>query len=379
MNSIYTPSENGRAWIEIDLSALTHNAAELRARLPRGCELMAVVKTDAYGHGAAMIAKRLRDEGVSAFAVATVSEGVILRKNGIDGEILVLGYTHPKDAKILSDFRLTQLAVDGAYAKALNETGCKISVHIAVDTGMRRLGIAASDISEMESVYKCENLTVEGVATHLSSSDSLDKADTEFTNIQIEKYYAAVNALKAKGYNVGKLHIQASYGVNNYPDLKCDYARVGIALYGVKSHKKETKTDIALRPVLALRAIIAQVRMIGAGETVSYERTFKAAAPIKLATVCAGYADGIPRQMSGNGGYCIVRGQKVPVIGRICMDMLMLDVTEAESVGPGDVATLIGSDGGVEIRCEDVAEASGTITNDILCRLGSRLPRIYTN
>lgn len=371
------PFECGRAWAEIDLGALAHNAAELRSLLPDGCELMAIVKADAYGHGAGQVSARLRQEGVGAFAVATVGEGVRLRESGLDGDILVLGYTHPKDVPLLSGFMLTQLVVDGAYAKVLGEAGPKLNVHIAVDTGMHRLGIDQAVFSDIESVYSYKNLTVTGVATHLASSDSLDEGDREFTDLQIKRFYDTVGALREKGYDAGKLHLQASYGMLNFPDVRCDYARAGIALYGVMSHDEDTVLKPALRPVLSLRALVAQVRAIGAGESVSYGRTFTAAAPMKLATLAIGYCDGVPRQMSGNGGACIIHGFKAPIVGRICMDLLMADVTEAGSVQPGDIATLIGKDGDEEIRCEEVAAASGTITNDILCRLAGRLPRVY--
>jgi serine/alanine racemase len=243
---------------------------------------------------------------------------------------------------------------------------------------MHRLGIDVSSDAEIESVYSCKNLTVEGVATHLASSDSLDAGDVEFTKAQMRRFQAAINILKGKGYDVGRLHTQASYGVCNYPGIKCGYARVGISLYGVMSHDGDTKIKPALRPVMSLRALIAQVRWIGAGEGVSYGRTFTTGKPMKLATVCIGYADGVPRQMSGNGGVCIVRGRKAPIIGLICMDMLMVDVTGIDDVVAGDIATLIGKDGGEEIRCEDVAAASGTISNDIVSRIGGRLPKVYT-
>jgi len=277
----------------------------------------------------------------------------------------------------LSEFGLSQLVVDRAYANELNETGYALNVHIAVDTGLHRLGMETSNFDDIESVYACKNLTVQGVATHLASSDSLDSSDMEFTNTQIERFYTVVNALKSKGYDVGMLHVQASYGIYNYPEIVCDYARVGIALYGVMSQNGETKIKPALQPVLSLRARIAQVRWIGAGESVSYSRTYTTDKQMKLATVSIGYADGVPRQMSGNGGVCIVHGRKVPIVGRICMDLLMVDVTGIDNAAAGDVVTLIGKDSGEEIRCEDVAEASGTITNDILCRLGRRLPRVY--
>ncbi|MCL2228011.1 MAG: serine racemase VanT catalytic subunit [Oscillospiraceae bacterium] len=371
------PSVDGRAWVEVDLSALAHNASEIRAHLPLGCELMAVVKTDAYGHGMENCAKRLYGEGVHFFAVATVVEGIRLRKAIPDCGILIVGYTHPKDAQFLNEYSLSQIVVDGEHASLLNEMGYKLCVHIAVDSGMHRLGIRPQNLSEIEGVFECKNLTVEGVATHFSSSDSLERDSMEFTNSQANHYFSVIDALRDRGHDVGKLHAQASYGIFNLPDLRCDYARAGIALYGVLSSDNEVLKKPALRPVLSLRAVVAQVRWIGAGESVSYGRVFKAPKPTKVATVCIGYADGVPRQMSGNGGTCLVRGRRVPIIGRICMDMLMLDVTDVGGVKAGDVATLIGRDGDEVVRCEDVAAASGTITNDILCRLGERLARIY--
>ena len=370
-------SDDGRAWVEIDLDALAYNAGKLRSLMPPGCELMAVVKADAYGHGADRVAARLWDEGVRSFAVATVGEGVRLRGSIHEGQIVILGYTNPKNAGFLKDFRLTQLIVDGAYAKALDNAGYTINAHIAVDTGMHREGVPVLNLPEIEGVFSCKNLVVTGIETHLASSDSLDADDVMFTKMQIERFFSTVDTLRSRGYDVGKLHIQASYGLLNYPDTGCHYVRAGIALYGVMSHDGETGVKLDLRPVLAMKALIAQVRWIDAGESVSYGRTFTTDRPLKLATVCIGYADGVPRQMSGNGGMCIVLGRKVPIVGRICMDLLMVDVTDVDTVGQGDVATLIGRDGGNEIRCEDVARASGTISNDILCRLGSRLPRIY--
>ena len=364
---------DNRAWVEVDLDALAHNAQELRSHLPHGCGLMAVVKSDAYGHGATIVAQRLWKEGVKSFAVATADEGVSLRKSGLKGDILVLGYTFPSEAVVLETYGLEALVVDAAHAKALNDAGHKLRVHIAIDTGMHRLGIEPKDFSEIEDVFHCENLTVAGTASHLAVSDRLDCGDVEFTNAQINEFYTAVNKLQAKGYETGKLHVQASYGMCNYPELRCDYARAGIMLYGAMSEDGGVKIKPNLRPVLSLRSRIVQVRWIGAGESVSYGRTFISEKPTKLATVSIGYADGVPRQMSGNGGMCIVNGKKVPITGRICMDMLMLDITGADQAKPGDVVTLIGKDGNEEIRCEDFAAASGTITNDILCRMGARL------
>ncbi|MDR2570656.1 MAG: serine racemase VanT catalytic subunit [Oscillospiraceae bacterium] len=369
--------KRARAWVEIDLNALVHNLSDIRANIPTNCEVMAVVKANAYGHGDKEIAKRLVSEGVRTFAVATLTEGIRLRKYVPDGDILIIGYTRPQDARFLYKNNLTQLVVDEVHARALNDVGFKICVHIAVDTGMHRQGIESSDMASIERIFKFKNLIIKSVATHHASPDSFDDGEVDFTNKQTERFDALVLKLKEKGYDIGKLHVQSSYGIYNYPKLNYDYVRPGIMLYGVHSQDDDTGIKTNLKPVLSLRAVISQVRRIGAGESVSYSRKYITNKPIKLATVSIGYADGVPRQMSGNGGMCIVNGRKVPIIGRICMDMLMLDVTDAEHVNSGDIATIIGKDGEEVIRCEEVAAASGTITNDILSGLSVRLPRIY--
>jgi len=370
------PIDRGRAWLEIDTDALAHNIADIRSKSPTNNEIMAVVKANAYGHGVEPVAERLLKEGVKTFAVATVAEGKQLRQYVPDGDILVMGRTHPLDAGVLNKNNLIQLTADGAHAKALNETGYNIRVHIAIDTGMHRLGIEPTNFTEIESIFNLNNIKVEGTATHLSSPDRLTENDINFSNMQMEMFFSTVKKLKDKGYETGKLHAHSSYGIFNYPEPGCDYTRPGIMMYGVHSQNDETKIKTGLLPVLSLRAVIAQVRWIKAGESISYGRSYTVREDIKLATVSIGYADGIPRQLSGKNGVSIVRGKKVPIIGRICMDMLMLDVTNVENVEAGDIATFIGRDGDEEIRCEDIAEMAGTITNDILSGLSGRLPRI---
>jgi len=377
MGKLPLPLEKGRAWVEIDLDALAHNVEDIRLNIPTGSEIMAIVKANAYGHGAAKIAEHLYNEGIRMFAVATLAEGVELRNSLPDGYILVFGHTEPTDAKCLNHYNLAQLVVDGVHAKELSETGYKLHVHVAIDSGMHRLGMEPSNLDEIESVFNCDNLIVDGIGTHLASQDSLDDSDIEFTNMQMMNFFSVVQELRNKGYDTGKLHAQASYGIYNFPELKCDIVRPGIMLYGVQSQNDETKIKTDLQPVLSLKARIAQIRLIDKGEHVSYGRSYTAIKTMKTATVSIGYADGVPRQMSGNGGQCIVKGTKVPIIGRICMDMLMIDVSDISDVNPGDIVTLIGKDGNEEIRCEDMAEASDTITNDILTGLGCRLQRIY--
>ncbi len=364
-----------RAWIELDMAALAHNVRRLRALLPEGCELMAVVKANAYGHGDLPVARALNRMGVCRFAVATLSEGVALRRGGVEGEILILGYTDPSDAALLARHRLTQTAVDFPHALALGGAGRKLKVQIALDTGMHRLGFDCMHISEVEGVYACRNLTVTGVFSHLCASDSLLPEDAAFTRLQIQRFERAVAKLHADGFDPGRCHIQASYGALNWPELRLDCARVGIALYGVGSDDRPARTDAQLRPVLALRARVVSVRRVDAGETAGYGRAFEARRPTILAATAIGYADGLPRALSGRGEG-LIRGRLAPFAGRICMDQLLLDVTDVPGVQAGDVVTLIGRDGDGEIRCEELAERCGTIANEILSRLGGRLERI---
>jgi serine/alanine racemase len=371
--------EAKRAWVEVDLKALSHNVNVLTSSLPAGCELMPVLKTDAYGIGAKVIAARLWNQGVKSFAVLSVFEGIQLRENSLSGEILVLGYTHPNEAEYLSDFDLKQLVLDETYAAALNDTGHKIGVHIGINTGMNRFGISYKNKAEIERVYSLENLTVEGISSHLSVSDSFTPDDIEFTKTQISNFTNTIETLKSNNYNVGKCNILSSFGAINYPDAAFDFARVGIALYGLvdSDERDKIKQNLPVKPVVSLRSSVVSVRFIEAGESVGYGRIFRAEKPTKVATISIGYADGIPRCISGKSAYCIIRGQRVPIIGRICMDWLMLDVTDIEHVAQGDTITLIGKDGDEEIHCEDFAETSGTITNEILCGISKRLQLIY--
>ena len=359
-----------RAWIELDMDALAHNLRLLRRRLPDACELMAVVKANAYGHGDLAVARALNGMGVSRFAVATLEEALRLQRGGVRGEMLILGYTDPSDAPLLARHRLTQTVVDARHAAALDAAGERVQVQIALDTGMHRLGIDSEHISEIERVFACDRLMVTGVFSHLCASDSADPADVAFTLLQLRRFERAVNRLRDDGYDPGRCHVQASGGILNYSGQRWDCARAGIALYGVGG-----TPDVPLRPVLSLRARVTCVRTIEAGETAGYGRAFRAGRTTRLAAVSIGYADGAPRQLFGRG-VVLIRGRRAPVAGRVCMDQMLVDVTDVPGVAPGDVVTLIGCDGEAMIRCEEVAEWCGTIPNEILSRLGPRLERI---
>lgn len=366
-------SKTQRSWIELDTAALRNNVNEFRRIMQDGCKLLAIVKDEGYGHGAFEITKELQSIGVDAYGVATVDEGIEIRKFGIKGLILILGYTDPTRAKDIKKYDLTQAVFDVDYAEELNSQGKKIKIHIAIDSGMHRIGIPASDIEAVESVYSFKNLSVEGVFSHLCASDSKNEDDIEYTNNQIAAFNALIETLEEKGLPVKVKHIQASYGLLNYPDIKCSYARMGISLYGADSELGyKSNVDVSLSPVMSIRTKIIQLRTYQQGETVGYGRAFRAERDSRIAVLPIGYGDGIPRNLSGKASV-LVCGKRAPMIGRICMDQLMIDVTDIAGVKVGDIATVIGSDGDERITAEEVADMSGTITNEIFSRLGRRL------
>lgn len=366
-----------RAWTEISIDNLKHNVKELQKLLPQQTKFMAVVKANGYGSGDIRIAGNLNKMGIDAFAVATLEEGIHLRKNGITGMILILGYTEPERIREIERYHLTQTVTDYEYAMRLEAHERRIPVHIKVDTGMHRLGEDYHDMEHLVKMYQCQHLQVEGIYTHLSVADSLESEDVAFTHQQICHYYDVLEYLKARGIQPGKTHIQSSYGVLNYPELCCDYARIGIAMYGVLSNMDSVKTPVDLRPVLTVKSKIASIRAIKTGEAVGYGRAYIAEQDASIAVVTIGYADGIPRELSCGKGVVLVRGQEARIIGRICMDQMMIDVTGIRKVQIGDVVTVIGSDMKEDVSAERVAEESNTITNELLSRLGNRLERIY--
>ncbi len=369
-----------RSWIEVDLSNLQHNARLLKEGMSPGCDLMAVVKANAYGHGAIQVSRALNEIEVYSFAVATLSEGIELRRNGIQGNILVLGYTDMRQADQLKHYELTQTVIDYNYAEALNDLSLSIPVHIKIDTGMHRLGISAQEVDKVEQIFALGGIKVTGIFTHLSVADQIEDRAEEFTRGQIDEFYLLIQMLKDRGITLPKLHIQSSYGFLNYPELHCDYARIGIALYGSLSKSGDhTRLFMELQPVLSVKARIAMIRQVAAGEYVSYGREVPLMRESRIAVLPIGYADGVPRNLSFGKGEVLLHGQRAPIIGRICMDQLLIDITDIPEAEQGDIATLIGRDGEDELSASEMAEAAGTITNELLCRLGTRLERIYVN
>lgn len=395
----------GRAWTELDRKALRHNVAVLRSLLPVGCELMPAVKADAYGHGAVLVGRELNKMGVQAFCVACVEEAVKLRKGGVEGEILILGYTHPALFPLLGQYDLSQTVVDYAYAQDLEKYGEKVAVHIGVDTGMHRLGERCEHIEKLCQICEMKNLVIKGAYTHLCVADSAAEKDRAYTRKQAEAFFHTMEVLKNRGYEIPRLHLLASSGVLCYPELAGDYARVGIALYGacgdikgwghgvtvqeevgremaghgVTVQKTAPSRQPGLQPVLALKARVASVRKLQAGESAGYGLDYIARRPARLAVLTIGYGDGLPRALSGGAGQVLIGGRRVAIAGRICMDQTLVDVTDVEGVQPGDVAVLIGSQQGEHITVEEMARRAGTIPNEILSRLGERLGRRWAD
>lgn len=372
-------SPTSRAWVEVDSATLLDNARRLEEFMPESTHLMAVLKADAYGHGAVRSALELNRIGVNAFAVACCAEGVELRRAGVRGLILILGYTDVNEWRTQARYRLTQCGVDAAYVHELSAAAKRtVSVHMKVDTGMHRLGESWEHVDDIAGCYSLPHVRVTGMFTHLCVSDSLSEGDVGFSNTQLERFFSLAGELERRGINPGELHTQSSYGIVNYPDRRCAYGRAGVALYGVKSDEHDgVKAWPELAPALSLKARIGLVREVPAGDSVGYGREFVAERPSKLAVLPIGYGDGVFRCAMHGGAEALVRGVRCPIVARICMDQLCLDVTDVPGVTRGDVATFIGRDGAGQISCEEFAARCGTITNEVLSRLGKRLPKVW--
>lgn len=367
-------ADTERSYIEIDLNHLEHNVKVLQKAMPPKCELMAVVKAQAYGHGAYEVSTHLDKIGVKAFAVATIDEGINLRNYGVRGNILILGYTSVNRASELKKYDLIQTLIDFEYANALNKQGIPVKTHIKIDTGMHRLGIPGEALYDVKKVFSMKNLHVCGIFTHLCCSDSKLPDDMVFTRGQINSFYTLIDNLKKVGIDNLKLHIQSSYGLLNYPNLRCDYVRAGIALYGVQSVPENDSIKLDLRPVLSLKSRVILIRQVNKGDYIGYNRNFVAERDSRIAILPIGYGDGFPRSLSGGNSSVLIKQYRLPIIGNICMDQLTIDVTDAEEVAVGDIATLVGAEGYYELSAPVVAKHSGSISNELLCRMGTRLP-----
>ena len=369
-------------WAEIDLDALRHNFAFIK-RTVNG-PVCAVVKADAYGHGDVTVARVLQQEGAAAFAVSCLSEAKHLRRHGITLPILILGYTDPSQAAVLADQDIITACFSTQYAKALSEAavaaGVKVKVHLKVDTGMGRIGFAArSDwqavVKELEALYALPGLSICGIFQHFAVADSVKPDAQDYTDSQYALFRQVVDRLQADGYDTGTVHCANSAAQLRHPEWRHDMTRAGIILYGLDP-SDELHFPV-LKPVMTLKCLVTFVKDLLPGQSVSYGRTFTAKAPMRVATVCVGYADGYPRMLSGTQGQglMMVNGQPAPVLGRVCMDQTLLDVTNIPGVRMGDEVTVFGP--GAADTADTIARKTDTICYEIVCGIARRVPRVY--
>ncbi len=373
-----------RTWMEISSAAAADNFNKIKA-ISKDKKIFAVVKANGYGHGAPEISKLFESLGVDGFAVSNIFEALELRECGIKKEILILGYTPFEHADVLIKNNISQTVYSFDYAKKLNSfaksAGGKISCHIKLDTGMSRLGFNAksglSDTAkeELKECFCFENLEYDGVFTHFSTADSQEENDIEFCNKQYDNFKKSISELKEIGFSFKYIHCDNSAATLKRDDEFTNLIRPGIILYGYYP-SADIKKEIELTPVLSLKSVVSMVKEIDTGDTVSYGRVFKADRKMKIATVPVGYADGYPRYLSDKG-FALIKGTKVPIIGRICMDQMMLDVSDIENIKIGDVVTLIGRDGNEKITADDIAKLGNTICYEIICGFTPRVEREY--
>ncbi|MCI6605657.1 MAG: alanine racemase [Clostridiales bacterium] len=373
-----------RTWAEISLDNLEHNYRALRARTPQGCKFLGVIKADAYGHGAVPVSGTLSELGCEYLAVSNLEEAVQLRRGGIRTPILILGYTPPEYADTMVFMDLTQEIHSIDYARALEErlrgTNYILNVHLKLDTGMGRIGFLAygdhSELPQLAAFSQLTHLRVEGVFTHFSVADSRREDDERYTALQYARFCDTLAELDSYGIRPTLRHCANSAVTILHPEYSLDMVRGGIALYGC-APDVDCEGLLDLRPVMTLRTTIAQIRDVAAGTPISYGRTFTAPRDLRMAVLPIGYADGLSRGLSGKVSFRL-RGQDVPVIGRICMDMCMVDITSVSDAKVGDELTLFGYDeDGVRVPVERLAQASGTISYEILCTLSKRIARLY--
>ncbi len=362
---------------QIDLSALAHNVALTRQCLPAHCQILAVVKADAYGHGAVMVSHTLTEVGITRLGVATVEEGVTLREAGIRAPIVVMGALFPGQLPDLIAYGLTPVVYDpatvGELARAARSQPEPYPVHIKVDTGMGRLGLTPETVlTVIQSPPFKGPLRLEGLMTHLADADSDDEA---YTTEQLTRFRSVLRQLETAGISFPLVHAANSAAILCYPAAHFSMVRPGIMLYGYHTARR-CGTAPLLKPVLSLHTRLVQIRNVASGQSVSYNRSYIASRPSRIAVLPIGYADGYSRSLS-NKSAALIRGRRANLVGRVCMDMAMVDVTEIPDARPGDEATLIGQQGAEHISATDLATWSGTIPYEVLCAIGPRVTRVY--
>lgn len=367
---------NKRTWAEIDLDALVHNYHIAKAA---DAHVMPVIKADAYGHGACICAKTLVEAGADRFAVSCMDEALELRQAGITADILILGYTAPDSFDRLIEQGITQTVMSVEYAQALSDAAqakkAMVKVHVKLDTGMARLGLCVRKAQEVEQaaadvarICQMDGLQVEGIFTHFAVSDLPDQ---DFTKQQEKLFAAVIEQVEMNGFSIPIKHCANSGAILNHPEYRFDMVRQGIMLYGEKPDG--SCPDVGLRPVMTLKSMVAFCSVLRAEETVSYGRTYTADRDIPIAVISVGYADGYRRALSGKG-WVSINGCRCPIIGRVCMDQMMVDISNCPDVKQGQEVTVMGGDGP---SMNELAQICDTINYELMCAISVRVPRVY--
>lgn len=375
-----------RVYAEIDLDAIRYNMENMKKNIASKTEMIAVIKTDGYGHGAVPIARELEPLAfLHGFAVATAEEACLLKDAGISKPILILGYTFPYSyEKLIQEevrmavFRYDTLRELSDAAARLEKKGIhkKAKIHIKVDTGMSRIGVRADEegVCFVERAFETDGIEVEGIFTHFARADEADKSAAEGQIILFEQFLALIK--DRTGREIPLKHCSNSAGILELPRANMDLVRAGITLYGLLPSNQVQKDIVRLAPALSLYSTIVYIKEIQKGTGVSYGSTFVAEEKMRIATIPIGYGDGYPRGLSGKG-FVLVHGQRAPILGRVCMDQFMIDVTHIPGAAQGDTVTLIGCDGDEQITMEELGALSGRFNYEFACDIGKRVPRIY--
>ncbi|MBQ8262575.1 MAG: alanine racemase [Lachnospiraceae bacterium] len=371
---------NERVYAAINLDHLRNNIEEISKNISETTGIMAVIKTDGYGHGAIPIAAELEAlPKVTGYGVATIEEAMALKRSGCKKPVLILGYSFPSayDAIVEQDIRATVFEYESAaeLSKIASQKGKTAKIHLKVDTGMNRIGMRPdeSGILVTKKIVKLPGIEIEGIFTHFAKADESDKTGV---NAQISKFNAFLKALEDEGIDIPIKHCSNSAGIIDIPSCNMNMVRAGIILYGLWPSDEVNKESISLKPMMELKSTVVFVKEVDEGNEISYGGTFVTGRKTKIATVSVGYGDGYPRILS-NVGYVLIHGKKAPIVGRVCMDQMMVDVTEIPLVKQGDTVTLIGVDGDEEISMDDFSKLSMRINYESVCDIGKRVPRIY--
>lgn len=372
-----------RVWAEIDLDAISFNIESIKRKISGNSKIVAVIKADGYGHGSVPIAKMLEnDSRLWGYAVATAEEAVELRNNGLKKPILILGYTFPSAYEEMIKYEIRPTVFTIEMAAALSDeavrAGKSCKIHIKIDTGMTRIGMRPdSDAIELiKRISELKNIEIEGIFTHFARADEADKTKAYE---QLNQFKGFIEQLEEiTGIKIPMKHCSNSAGIAEMPEANMDAVRAGIILYGLwPSEEVKKSRKIELKPSLALKSKIVYVKTVPAGQEISYGGTYTTKHDTRVATICVGYGDGYPRSLSSKG-YILVNGQRAPILGRVCMDQFMVDVTDIEGeVQTGSIVTLIGRDIDEEMTMEALGELSGRFNYELACDLGKRIPRVY--